>query len=90
MYGLWTAASLMCDGCSDDGFTDFRAWLIAQGKDAYMSALADPDSLAELEVYDGCRFEELTYAGDKALEKRQAGAPTMAQTMRRLTRCWRN
>lgn len=68
-YGLWTAASLMCDGCSDDGFTDFRAWLIAQGKDAYMSALADPDSLAELEIYDGCRFEELTYAGDKALEK---------------------
>ena len=32
-YGLWNAASLMCGGCSDDGFIDFQAWLIAQGRD---------------------------------------------------------
>lgn len=67
-YGLWTAASLMCDGCSDDGFIDFRAWLIAQGKEVYLAALADPDSLADAEAYGGCQFEALTYAGNTVLE----------------------
>lgn len=47
---LWAAAAVMHNGCSDDGFTDFRAWLIAQGKDVYLNALADPDSLADLET----------------------------------------
>ena len=29
-YGLWDAAGIMKEyGCSDDGFIDFRAWLIA-------------------------------------------------------------
>lgn len=28
-YGLWSAASILCDGCSNDGFIDFRDWLIA-------------------------------------------------------------
>ena len=46
-YGLWTAASVMERyGCSDDGFMDFRAWLVGQGKAVYMAALKDPDSLA--------------------------------------------
>lgn len=67
-YGLWTAASLMCDGCSDDGFIDFWAWLIAQGKEVYLAALADPDSLADAEAYGGCQFEALTYAGNTILE----------------------
>ena len=48
--GLWEAANVIQDGCSDDGFTDFRAWLMAQGKDIYLAALADPDSLAELDL----------------------------------------
>ena len=30
-YGLWTAAGILMEtGCSDDGFSDFRMWLIAQ------------------------------------------------------------
>jgi len=45
---LWAAAYVLNNGCSDDGFIDFRAWLIAQGKEVYMNALADPDSLADL------------------------------------------
>lgn len=68
-YGLWTAASVMCNGCTDDGFTDFRAWLIYQGKDAYLGALADPDSLADVPAYGGCRFESLSYVGGFAYEK---------------------
>ena len=43
-YGLWTAASVMeRGGCTDDGFMDFRIWLVAQGKEVYMAALKDPD-----------------------------------------------
>ena len=68
-YGLWTAASLMCEnGCSDDGFIDFRAWLIAQGEEVYMAALADPDSLADVEAYGGCQFEELPYTGNETMK----------------------
>ena len=64
-YGRWSAAILMCEhGCTDDGFIDFRAWLIAQGRKVYLAALADPDSLAEVEAYGGCQFEELTDTGN--------------------------
>jgi hypothetical protein len=45
---LWGAAYLINGGCSDDGFDYFRGWLIAQGRDAYRRAVADPDTLAEL------------------------------------------
>lgn len=68
-YGLWTAASVMLGGCSDDGFMDFRNWLIAQGKDVYLAALKNPDSLADIPVYgDGC-FESLAYIGSSVYEK---------------------
>lgn len=40
-FGLWDAAGIMKEyGCSDDGFIDFRAWLIAQGREVYFAALA--------------------------------------------------
>jgi hypothetical protein len=32
-------------GCSDDSFDYFRAWLIAQGKDVFESAIRDPETL---------------------------------------------
>ena len=68
-YGLWKAASIMCNGCSDDGFTDFRGWLIAQGRDTYLAALKDPDSLAGIPAYGGCSFEPISYVGEYAFEK---------------------
>lgn len=68
-YGLWNAATVMIEGgCTDDGFIDFRAWLIAQGQAVYMDALKDPDSLAAVEPYNGCGFESLSYVGDAAYE----------------------
>lgn len=69
-YGLWDAAGIMKEyGCSDDGFIDFRAWLIAQGREVYFAALADPDSLADVIPYGDCRFEQLSYVGDYAYEQ---------------------
>lgn len=66
--GLWDAAMLLCRGCSDDGFLYFRGWLIAQGKEVYLAAMKDPDSLADVEPYAGCRFESLCYVGTGAYE----------------------
>lgn len=69
-YGLWTAGEIMCEyGCTDDGFMDFRAWVIAQGKEVYLAALNDPDSLADVPAYGGCQFESLLYIGDIAYEE---------------------
>ena len=68
-YGLWTAASLLMDGCTDDLFIDFRAWLIAQGKVIYMAALENPDSLAKVEQYGDCEFEMLSYVGNEAYKE---------------------
>ena len=69
-FGLWDAAGIMKEyGCSDDGFIDFRAWLIAQGREVYFAALADPDSLADVVAYGDCRFEQLSYVGDYAYEQ---------------------
>ena len=45
---LWAAAYLVNGGASDDGFDYFRGWLIAQGRDVFEAAVADPDSLAEV------------------------------------------
>jgi hypothetical protein len=50
---VWLAAVVLMDGCGDDTFSDFRGWLIAQGRERFESALAEPDSLAELDSFDG-------------------------------------
>ena len=47
---LVAAAVAINDGISDDGFTDFRAWLASLGEDAYRSALKKADSLAKIEI----------------------------------------
>jgi len=50
---LWLAAVVIMGGCSDDTFSDFRGWLIARGRARFESALVDPDSLADLDSFDG-------------------------------------
>lgn len=78
--GLWDAAGIVKEyGCDDDGFIDFRAWLIAQGKEVYLAALADPDSLAEVTPYGDCCFEELSYVGNNAY-KQLTGKSAYKQT----------
>jgi hypothetical protein len=48
---LWAAAYAILGGCSDDSFSDFRDWLIAQGKQCYDRTLVTPDCLAEIEHF---------------------------------------
>lgn len=64
-FGLWDAASIIKEnGCSLENFIDFRAWLIAQGKEVYRNALQDPDTLADVEPYGDCSFESIAYVGN--------------------------
>jgi len=71
-WDLWGAAYVIHGGCSDDGFTDFRSWLISMGRKTYEAALADPESLAEIELGpDGegdASFEEFGYVAAQVYE----------------------
>lgn len=62
------AAYVINGGCSDDGFIDFRSWLIAQGKAVYDAALADPESLAGHITEGFAAFEEIAYVPIEVFE----------------------
>jgi Protein of unknown function (DUF4240) len=77
-WDLWAAAYLIGGGCSDDSFMDFRAGLIAQGRDWYHTAAASPDSLAGHPAvvaaagrpWDNPLFyEAASYAASRAFER---------------------
>jgi hypothetical protein len=65
---LWLAAVVTMRGCGDDTFSDFRDWLIALGQSRFESALDDPDSLADLDSFDGdeSAYPTLFYFGSVA------------------------
>jgi hypothetical protein len=46
-YRLWGAAYIINNGCGDDDFFAFIAWLISQGRHTFERVIADPDILAE-------------------------------------------
>lgn len=68
-YGLWSAASIVAGGCSDDGFMDFRSWLIAQGGKNYYDVLKDPDQLSHIKMDEYCFFERMYSVGYRAYEQ---------------------
>ena len=68
---LWDVAYIMASGwgCSDDGFIDFRAWLIGQGKEVFEKALSDPESLVDIvEFGQETQWEVLLYVAAEAYE----------------------
>lgn len=73
---LWAACAATRSHYTDDGFIDFRSWLVSRGKEVYMNALNDPDTLADIDIPEGsANFEKYgyvacyTYAKKAALEK---------------------
>ncbi|MFD8381180.1 DUF4240 domain-containing protein [Streptomyces sp. NPDC059679] len=77
-WDVWAAAYLIGGGCSDDSFIDFRAGLIALGREWYERAAADPDSLAEHPVvieaaadggYEALFNEDVNYVASRAFER---------------------
>ena len=68
---LWDAAYIIGCGCSDDGFYEFRGWLIAQGKEVYEKALSDPESLVDLiEIDETAQQGHLLYVSLAAYEQK--------------------
>ncbi|WP_053733961.1 DUF4240 domain-containing protein [Nocardia sp. NRRL S-836] len=87
---LWAAAYVINGGCSDDGFDYFRGWLLTQGEAVYTTAVASPDSLADLPAVvaaaeSGDEFEcqeALTIAWDAHLTATGMRLPQDAFTIR--------
>jgi hypothetical protein len=76
-WRLWGAAHMIEDGCSDDCFLDFRAYLISLGRGPYEQALADPDSLASFaEDREAGNWEDAFVPDDEPdLEGEPRGTP---------------
>lgn len=72
--GLCNVGQIMNRGImTDDGFIDFRSWLIAQGKEVYMQALKNPESLveqADQHINGWYDFETIAYAASYAISKK--------------------
>ncbi|GAA2653299.1 DUF4240 domain-containing protein [Paractinoplanes durhamensis] len=45
---LWAAAYLIHGGCTEEGFDNFRGWLIAHGRETVARSVKSPDDLAEM------------------------------------------
>ena len=65
-WELWAAAYIIGGGCSDDAFSDFRGTLISMGRQTFERALADPQSLADIDYdaesahYEGYQYVPTT------------------------------
>lgn len=69
---MWCAGYIMNGGCSDDGFIDFRNWVVSRGKEVYYAAKANPDSLInEVDVAEDeyAGFEEFGYVAGAVFDK---------------------
>lgn len=85
---LWEAALMVtCGWCSEDGFTDFRAWLIGQGREAYHTVVENPARIIDyLAVGEESQCEYLLYVamnaykrktGDERMPKRTLSYPEL-------------
>lgn len=70
---LWAACAATNSHSTDDGFIDFRSWLISRGKEVFTGALNDPDSLAGVDFPEGSAdFESYGYVASYAYTKKMA------------------
>lgn len=58
-WELWGAVYLIAGGCSDDGFADFRSWLISMGRRVFEGAVSNEESL--LDVADAPGIEDVFF-----------------------------
>jgi|GEM_PF-449701 len=64
-WDLWGAAFVINGGCSDDGFDYFCDWLISKGQGVFDAAIANPESLASVDLSGDTAFEEFRYVADE-------------------------
>src|SRR5688572_21419776 len=70
---LWNACVLIKCGCHEDGFLNFRNWLMAQGKEIFYQAVHDPESLVSIVTPENrhqVRFETFGYIALYAYENK--------------------
>jgi len=54
------AADMACGSLGDDGFTDWRAWVVTLGREPFARIATDPDNLADVDdLTAGCGTGEL-------------------------------
>lgn len=51
-WDVWAAAESLIGWCSEDVFTDFRSWVVAQGREYFEACRADPAVLADGRLRD--------------------------------------
>ena len=81
-WDLWAAAYIINGGASDDGFTYFRWWLIAQGQNYYEAALKDVESAGDNATpgEDNAECEAVCYCINEAhREKTGTDLPTSGE-----------
>ena len=95
-WELWGAAYIIGDGCSDDGFMDFRSWLIAKGKKVYENALRDPETLLRvIKAFDGNgQFEGFQYVAMEVWKQKASNGlqnfPTREHTLEIVGESWKD
>ncbi|MGZ8938740.1 MAG: DUF4240 domain-containing protein [Limisphaerales bacterium] len=73
VWDLWAAATIICEGCGNDSFMDFRSTLVSMGREVYEGGLKVAESLAEVQ-FDGdypC-FEGYQYVAGKVYREKAA------------------
>jgi hypothetical protein len=74
---LWAAAYVLMGGCGDDSFSDFRGWLLLQGRDAVDAVIADPQVLATWSYLEWPRAEGLYTIAQQAYHDGEMPAATL-------------
>ena len=64
---LWAAAYLINGGCSDEGFDNFRGWLIAHGREAVARSVKSPDSLADMPAVQAAADNGAVFEAEEVL-----------------------
>lgn len=67
-WNFWACAYIINGGCSDDCFSDFRGWLIGQGKETFENAVNNIETLSKLNETNDGDWEGLSYIPTEVYE----------------------
>ncbi len=65
-WDLWAVGYIVNGGCSDDGFEYFRAWLMANGRERWETAMKNPEAIGDWAEPDEADYEDMLYVAVEA------------------------
>jgi hypothetical protein len=70
-WELWGAIYIIHGGCGDDSFSDFREWVIGQGREFYYRTTNNPETLVDVETdkIEDVEWEGLGYVPATVFEE---------------------